>query len=217
MKTKLPLLVLTVLFLAGCGLSADPQGLLSGGGLPGLFGARSLTPPGDLQRFALVDSTSAGQPVLYRGSVPSNADLQSLFQQGVRTDICLLGESSKDPPVVAREKAYCAQIGMNFVNIPLPFDVEPPMSMATQFLQAVETTADQAAYVHCTLGRDRTGAMVAIYRIAEDGYSEQQALSEAESYGYVPTRFPLFTRFIQDFAASRGQAAGDMPAFAPGA
>ena len=38
-------------------------------------------------------------------------------------------------------------------------------------------------FVHCKEGKDRTGTVVACYRIAADGWGNRKALSEAKSLG----------------------------------
>ena len=39
-------------------------------------------------------------------------------------------------------------------------------------------------YVHCHHGADRTGAILAMYRIEREGYTPQQAYKEARKYGF---------------------------------
>jgi hypothetical protein len=43
--------------------------------------------------------------------------------------------------------------------------------------------AGDTVFVHCRLGMDRTGVVVAAYRIAREHWANQQALAEAESLG----------------------------------
>jgi protein-tyrosine phosphatase len=38
-------------------------------------------------------------------------------------------------------------------------------------------------FVHCLRGKDRTGTVVAVYRIARDGWTNRQALDEARKLG----------------------------------
>jgi tyrosine-protein phosphatase SIW14 len=38
-------------------------------------------------------------------------------------------------------------------------------------------------YVHCLRGKDRTGTVVACYRIQHDGWDNERALAEAKGYG----------------------------------
>lgn len=56
------------------------------------------------------------------------------------------------------------------------------------FLRMVNSPALQPVLVHCQHGSDRTGTMIAIYRIALQGWSKQQAIDEMVQggYGYHP-------------------------------
>ena len=53
-----------------------------------------------------------------------------------------------------------------------------------KFLRIVSTPAMQQVLVHCKHGSDRTGTMLAIYRIVHDGWSKQQAIDEMIDGGY---------------------------------
>jgi protein tyrosine/serine phosphatase len=52
--------------------------------------------------------------------------------------------------------------------------------------------------VHCHRGADRTGAVIACYRIAHDGWSSKQALNEAKSFGMRWTQMGL-KRYVESF------------------
>lgn len=57
-----------------------------------------------------------------------------------------------------------------------------------KFLRIATTPARQPVLVHCQHGSDRTGTMVAIYRIAYEGWSKAQATDEMVKggFGYHP-------------------------------
>ena len=46
------------------------------------------------------------------------------------------------------------------------------------FLRIIKTPELQPVLVHCKHGSNRTGMMIAIYRIAYGGWSKQQAIDE---------------------------------------
>lgn len=57
---------------------------------------------------------------------------------------------------------------------------------SSQLLQAVELIEQlkEPVVVHCWHGSDRTGAVVAAYRILKQGWSKEQAISEMVNGGY---------------------------------
>jgi protein tyrosine/serine phosphatase len=56
-------------------------------------------------------------------------------------------------------------------------------------------------FVHCQYGCDRTGTVIACYRILHDGWSSQLALREAERYGFSKFEGSM-KRFIVEFGHS---------------
>jgi protein-tyrosine phosphatase len=55
-----------------------------------------------------------------------------------------------------------------------------------QMERALAVITDDAAgpvFVHCQRGADRTGVVLACYRVQHDGWGKKKALSEARKYG----------------------------------
>lgn len=68
-----------------------------------------------------------------------------------------------------------------------------------KFLRIVTTPELQPVLVHCQHGADRTGTMIAIYRIVVDGWTKEQAKEEMVrgNFGFHPIWKNLL-RFIDD-------------------
>jgi protein tyrosine/serine phosphatase len=187
---------LASMLLAGCGAQMAPSGGFLDAAGPGMAQALSRhnaakAAPTDIVRFAKVDNA------LYRGGLPSDADLQGLVSMGIKTDIDLMDPTSAaEAPFVAHEQQVAQKLGLKFINLALPWGVAVPQAMVDTFLSTVEDAGSQTVYVHCHHGRDRTGTMVAVYRIQHYAYTNQQALSEMETFGYNPTTYPWWTSFV---------------------
>ncbi|MDB5101480.1 MAG: hypothetical protein JWM80_5901 [Cyanobacteria bacterium RYN_339] len=129
-------------------------------------------------------------PVLQRGPVPTSAaDMEFLIkQQKVKTIVTLLHPASpEEGPLLAAERALAAKYGVTLIELQLPFGMDPPAAMVNQYLAAVDAATPEArVYVHCRLGRDRTGTMVALYRQARQGLSGEAALAEMKTFGFKP-------------------------------
>ncbi len=115
---------------------------------------------------------------VYRGGQPEPAAWQSLAKMGVRTVIDLRRE---DEHSSAAEGAAVGAAGMMYINIPMKGVVAPTNEQISKALAALNST--DPVFIHCKKGADRTGAVIACYRIAHDGWQPPQALQEAKSLG----------------------------------
>ena len=69
-------------------------------------------------------------------------------------------------------------------------------------------------FVHCRRGADRTGTVIACYRITHDGWTNQRALKEATSYGMSWLEFGM-QRYVLAFHAAGAANAPPAPPTAP--
>ena len=116
-------------------------------------------------------------PNLYRGGQPGSEGLQALKDVGVNLVVDLRGSASKD------EEATATKLGMQYVSIPshCPF---PKDEAFAKFLRVLRENTGKKAFVHCRLGDDRTGMAVAAYRMAEEGWSADEAMKEMKAFGF---------------------------------
>jgi protein tyrosine/serine phosphatase len=125
-----------------------------------------------LENFGLVDGR------IYRGEQPGENDYAALKALGITTIVDLRGDSED----YARSRAEAA--GLKYVNIPMKPKKTPTDAEAARFLEVVDSSAGESLYVHCAGGRHRTGAMVAIYRMAKNGWTVDRAYDEMKAYDY---------------------------------
>ncbi|MBO9539361.1 tyrosine-protein phosphatase [bacterium] len=194
-------LLLFALVLTGCGSYVGPRPAS-----PDTMGIaakqKDTTPSLPMENFTRVN---AG---LYRGGIPTDEDMAGLKRLGIKTDVNLMGGGgdAQERALVAHEKEVAAKLGIKFVNIAIPFKVDVPQAMVQQWLQLATASEEQPVYIHCRHGRDRTGMMVAAYRIAHDGYTGQQALDEMKTFGFKPERYPTFAKFVLGFHPTQQQS-----------
>lgn len=132
---------------------------------------------------------------LYRGGEPSAEGLQDLHRMGVRVVIDLRGSANK------RERDAATHLGMQYVSIPshCPFPRDKPW---LRFLEVIRENHGKKVFVHCRLGHDRTGLAVAVYRMAVEGWSADQALREMKAFGFSDTHHVIclgMTAYIRRF------------------
>jgi protein tyrosine/serine phosphatase len=132
-------------------------------GLPAQFG---------ILNFGKVDEH------LYRGAQPDAAGIRNLKALGIKL-IVNLRMPGDDWPV---EAAEALANGILYTNIPMSGVGRPKDEQVRQALAILETLS-MPTFVHCQHGCDRTGTVVACYRIQHDHWSGEAALKEAERYG----------------------------------
>jgi uncharacterized protein (TIGR01244 family) len=115
---------------------------------------------------------------LYRGGQPAPEHWQALAKMGVKTVIDLRRE---DEHSTAEEAKAVAAAGMTYVNVPMKGVVAPTDKQIADILSLLDSK--DPVFIHCKRGADRTGTVIACYRIAHDRWQRQQALKEAKSLG----------------------------------
>lgn len=116
---------------------------------------------------------------VYRGAQPTPEGYRSLAKLGVKTVIDLRESGSRSDA----EKRLVEQTGMRYVNIPFSGFAAPRDEQMARVLALVNDPAVGPVFVHCRRGADRTGTVVACYRIQHDHWKNQAALVEAKSDG----------------------------------
>jgi uncharacterized protein (TIGR01244 family) len=113
---------------------------------------------------------------LYRSEQPEAAGMANLAKAGVTTVINLRANHD-DAPVAAGTSLKLVHVPIDTWNLS-DGDVVAVM-------RAVES-APGPVLIHCQHGADRTGTMIAMYRILYQGWSKEEALAEmtGERFGY---------------------------------
>jgi len=117
---------------------------------------------------------------VYRGAQPTDQGFKALAGVGIKTIIDLreIGEHSQ----ADEEKAVKAN-GMRYVSVPMKGMSSPTAEQVSSVLALLNDDTAGPVFVHCRRGADRTGTVIACYRIAHDHWQNDKALSEARSYG----------------------------------
>ena len=118
-------------------------------------------------------------PTLYRGGQPASAGLQQLVDLKVKTIVNLRGKGED----VSNEEGEARALGMRFFHVPFERAGRPRDADVKLVLSIIDTPEYQPVFIHCKQGADRTGTVIAIYRITHDGWTSEQAKAEANRYG----------------------------------
>jgi protein tyrosine/serine phosphatase len=116
---------------------------------------------------------------VYRGGVPSPEGLKELANMHVVLDIDLREPGQR----TAFEKNAVEKLGITYLNVPLPEMSAPPQESVRKVLIQLTAKTTGPVFVHCRRGKDRTGTIIACYRVEQDHWSNRRALDEANHYG----------------------------------
>ena len=137
-------------------------------------------PPIPAERFNKVDER------LYRGAQPTEEGFRQLRDLGIKTIINLRMEPDQ---VRTDEKRIVEDLGMKYVSIPVEdgnFFTRSrtiPDAAIRTFFKVVDDVEHGNIFVHCHRGADRTGALIAFYRIGRQGWEAERAAKEARDLG----------------------------------
>jgi tyrosine-protein phosphatase SIW14 len=132
---------------------------------------------------------------LYRGAQPKGeGGIRRLNALGVKTILNLREEG--DSTRAEEQEAKAA--GLKYYSVPMDGRSKPTDEQVKRALAVINAEENWPVFVHCKRGADRTGTIVAIYRISQDNWTSRDAIAEAKRYGM--SRFELgMKHFIEDY------------------
>lgn len=144
---------------------------------------------------------------VYRGGQPTNEGFHYLAGLGVKTVIDLREADGR----AAAEERSVTSAGMKYVNVPMTGLTPPTEAETAKILAILEDSGAGPVFVHCKRGADRTGAVIASYRISHDGWDNSRALKEAMSHHMSFFQFPR-QNYIRTFQPRTVNARNSAPA-----
>ncbi len=146
---------------------------------------------------------------------PSQAQLAAIAAAGFEVVINL---ALHDDPrySLPDEAATVTSLGMAYVHIPVAF-AAPKQSDLAAFFAAMQRAEGRKVFVHCAANK-RVSVFVALYRIARQGWPQDDALAalrevwepDAIWLGFMAEALPEFRAAPHDPATYRGEAEGGL-------
>lgn len=112
---------------------------------------------------------------LYRSAQPTALGMQNLKKMGIKTVVNLRAFHS--------DRDELEDTGLGYQHIQMQA-LRMSRGDAVRFLKIVTDPKQTPVLVHCMHGADRTGAMAALYRVAVEGWSKEQAIDEMRNGGF---------------------------------
>jgi tyrosine-protein phosphatase SIW14 len=116
---------------------------------------------------------------IYRGAQPTPEGIRSLAKRGVRAIIDLRGSGEQ----AELERKEVESLGMKFYNVPMAPLSAPSEATVAKALGLLDDAQNWPVFIHCKHGNDRTGTVVACYRMTTEHWSNKRAFAEAEDHG----------------------------------
>ena len=117
---------------------------------------------------------------IYRGARPTYEELKN---SGVKTVINL----ENDKEAVEQERRWCEELGIIFAHHPMS-EIRKPNSKrllgTALYIRKEAVLLNRPVLVHCKHGHERTGIVIAEYRMRVEGWSKWRAIKEALREGF---------------------------------
>lgn len=131
--------------------------------------------------------------VLYRGEQPTAEGFAELKKMGVKTIVCLR-EFHDDANLLKGTGLRYAHLNCKAWH--------PEEEDVVAFLKIVRAAENQPVFVHCMHGSDRTGMMVASYRMCEQKWTQTEAAAELKNFGFH-TVWTDIAKYVMAFDCDR--------------
>ncbi|HSK64534.1 MAG TPA: sulfur transferase domain-containing protein [Pyrinomonadaceae bacterium] len=151
--------------------------------------AQEATSYAELPRFKQVHER------LYRSAQPRAGGIKRLHELGFNTIINLRGASAR----TRAQEVEARALGLNYHNLSLPNWGRPKDARVARIIEIISARESGRVLIHCRSGVDRTGMIVAIHRMQNEGWTSKDALAEAERDGMRRIQF-----WMRDYAEDYG-------------
>jgi tyrosine-protein phosphatase SIW14 len=148
--------------------------------------------------FGLIGLSNVGRvsPCIFRGAHPLPEGYETLKEMGIKTVINLRSQHS--------EKDIVEAAGMQSIEIPMSVFRSTEIEKVNKIIDSMTNPDNQPVYLHCQLGQDRTGVVIAAYRMRVDGWSLSETEAEMQSFGFNDLWLEL-NKIVREYAESVGE------------
>ena len=112
---------------------------------------------------------------LYRGAQPTAAGFQELRKLGIKTVLNVAGGAGDDV-LIQKDSLKLFHVPMRAWGL--------RDDLVIQALRVMTDPTNRPLLIHCQHGADRTGALVALYRVVVQGWTKEKAVEEMKRGGY---------------------------------
>lgn len=142
-------------------------------------------------------------PFLYRSGEPTMKGLSQLKEQGFKTLIDLRAPSEQK----FDEKEAASEFGFKYIRMVMTSAAptkEQVDTLLSEIKKAQKDPANGKILVHCAHGSDRTGCMIGIWRVTQEGWNYDDTYKEMRKYWFTP-KFVKLSGAVKEYAEKNNQ------------
>jgi protein tyrosine/serine phosphatase len=138
-------------------------------------------------------------PGVWRSAKLNPESLKRMKTYGLKTIVNLRLDAEKEP----WEDGLAKQLGIQCFHFPISGAQVVPVKTVEAVLSILSDPARQPVLVYCAAGKDRTGMIMAAYRIAHKEWPFRDIYQEMMMYGY-DTHLPEMLETLRLWSAAQG-------------
>jgi tyrosine-protein phosphatase SIW14 len=175
--------------------------LLSAPRAPGSVNSPAPTAPEGVPAVKLtiasLPNSACITPTLCRGAQPKREGYTELKKLGIEIVLDFRNENDE----IQTEQSHVESLGMRFVSLPWSSWHNPRRDEVISFFSLLRENLGKKIFVHCEFGSDRTGLMIALYRLVIDHWTPDQAVEEMRAFNYHALLYSHLARYVRAFPA----------------
>jgi len=148
------------------------------------------------EEFPHIPNLRKVHPWLFRGGQISAKSISTLKDLDIKTVICLRSTGKE----IAAEKLMVEEAGLKFISLPMTYLCWPSIELINEFFQIIEKEENRPIYLHCKHGCDRTGMMIAFWRMAQEHWTFSSAYDEMKACGFHRFKMRHFKWAVKRFS-----------------
>jgi protein tyrosine/serine phosphatase len=159
------------------------------------------SPPRPPRNLGVVAGTAGSPIAIYRGGQPESCgEMEHLKAIGVKS-ILKLNDAGR--PIDVAEKQQAAALGLTMTSFGFEASSIGEASTCTDVAEALAFLRDESnwpVYVHCTMGKDRTGYVVGMFERLYLGRDTAEVLDHLRQFGHNGARAVTFGQIDRELA-----------------
>ncbi len=140
-------------------------------------------------------------PGIWRSAKLNPESLERMKSYKLKTIVNLRLDNENEP----WEDTLAKKLGIQCFHFPISPAKVVPAKTVDAVLSILSDPARQPVLVHCAAGRDRSGMIIAAYRIAHKEWSFSDIYQEMMMYGYANIQLPAMLKTLELWSTAQGR------------